>query len=73
MGQSYFLTPTIAEMPHIFAKMAAIYNPILYAFTNRKFKNALGIRKTSSVIMQQQRLLSQGLFKPLVSLLLLFK
>ncbi|CAH8667135.1 unnamed protein product [Schistosoma margrebowiei] len=67
MGQSYFLTPTIAEMPNIFAKMAAIYNPILYAFTNRQFKNAVGIRKTSSVIMQQQRLLSQGLFKPLVT------
>uniref|UniRef100_A0A3Q0KTR1 Putative opsin-like receptor n=1 Tax=Schistosoma mansoni TaxID=6183 RepID=A0A3Q0KTR1_SCHMA len=67
LGQSYFLTPTIAEMPHIFAKMAAIYNPILYAFTNRKFKNALGIRKTSSVIMQQQRLLSKGQLKPLSS------
>ncbi|CAH8681626.1 unnamed protein product, partial [Schistosoma rodhaini] len=64
LGQPYFLTPTIAEMPHIFAKMAAIYNPILYAFTNRKFKNALGIRKTSSVIMQQQRLLSKGQLKP---------
>nr|CAH8870832.1 unnamed protein product [Trichobilharzia regenti] len=53
LGHTDCLTPMVAEIPCIFAKMAAIYDPFVYAFKNAKFKSALGIGRPSKITAYQ--------------------
>ena len=36
-----YVTPHTTSLPAMFAKSSAIYNPIIYVFTNRKFQSAV--------------------------------
>ncbi|CAH8645150.1 unnamed protein product [Heterobilharzia americana] len=53
IGYNDFLTPVMAEIPCLFAKMAAIYDPFIYAFTSAKFRAALGIGRSSNMTVLQ--------------------
>ena len=40
-GFPQYVTPIVAELPVIFAKTAAVYNPIIYAISHPRYKKAL--------------------------------
>ncbi|XP_071132770.1 rhodopsin, GQ-coupled-like [Mytilus edulis] len=43
-GPSEWITPIVAEIPVMLAKACAMHNPIVYAFSHPKFRNALSKR-----------------------------
>lgn len=40
-GHTWLITPYSCELPVMFAKMSAVYNPLLYALSHPKFRAAL--------------------------------
>nr|QYF06627.1 rhabdomeric opsin [Dactylobiotus sp.] len=40
-GRSDLVTPYASSLPALFAKSSAVYNPIVYAVMNQRFRNAL--------------------------------